>query len=235
GVLLVQAAHAEPDADEETPSRLAAELRLMAKWPGLGAVRVVGNWAFSPALADALTLPATLSATLSQSPSGGWAASRGPPLRPSPPTGEQRESQPLRHRMQPGVMPALRHQLRMAALLDDAAVVEHQDAIGAADGRQAMGDDDRGAADHQLLDGRLHPPLGLHVQGGGRLVQHQDRRVREEGPRDRHPLALAAGKLDAPLADEGVVAARQPGDEVVGPRPARGQGDLLPGRLRPGV
>src|SRR5690606_31273823 len=67
-VLLVQAAHAEPDADEETPSRLAAELRLMAKWLGLGAVRVVGNGAFSPALADALTLPAPLSATLSQSP-----------------------------------------------------------------------------------------------------------------------------------------------------------------------
>ena len=40
GVLLVQAAHAEPWATPETPARLAAELRLMAGWLGLGEVRV---------------------------------------------------------------------------------------------------------------------------------------------------------------------------------------------------
>ena len=40
GVLKVQAAHAEPDADPETPARLAAELRLMAGWLGLDRVEV---------------------------------------------------------------------------------------------------------------------------------------------------------------------------------------------------
>jgi hypothetical protein len=40
GVLIVQASHAEPWASEATAQRLAGELRLMAGWLGLDAVRV---------------------------------------------------------------------------------------------------------------------------------------------------------------------------------------------------
>ncbi|WP_437755155.1 winged helix-turn-helix domain-containing protein [Sorangium sp. So ce1389] len=40
GVLVVQASHAEPGANDETPARLAAELRRMADWLGLETVRV---------------------------------------------------------------------------------------------------------------------------------------------------------------------------------------------------
>ena len=40
GVLIVQSAHAEPWAGGETPTRLAAELKLMAGWLGLETVRV---------------------------------------------------------------------------------------------------------------------------------------------------------------------------------------------------
>jgi uncharacterized protein YcaQ len=40
GVLRVQAAHAEPDAPDETAEALRAELELMAGWLGLGAVAV---------------------------------------------------------------------------------------------------------------------------------------------------------------------------------------------------
>ena len=40
GVLVVQSAHAEPWADDATPMALAAELKLMARWLGLDAVRV---------------------------------------------------------------------------------------------------------------------------------------------------------------------------------------------------
>ena len=40
GVLMVQSAHAEPSADGETPGRLMTELQLMARWLGLGSVRV---------------------------------------------------------------------------------------------------------------------------------------------------------------------------------------------------
>ena len=46
----------------------------------------------------------------------------------------------------------------------DAALVEHQDPVGSADGRQAVGDDDGGAAGHQGFGGQLHIGLGLDVQ-----------------------------------------------------------------------
>ena len=51
GVLLVQASHAEPWASEETPPRLAAELKLMAGWLGLERVRVEPRGDLAKALA----------------------------------------------------------------------------------------------------------------------------------------------------------------------------------------
>ena len=54
GRLVVQAAHAEPRANDETPAALAAELRLMAGWLGLGDVRVEPRGDLAARLADAL-------------------------------------------------------------------------------------------------------------------------------------------------------------------------------------
>jgi hypothetical protein len=54
GVLIVQHAHAEPGATEETPHRLAAELRLMSGWLGLGEVRVEPRGDLAERLAAAL-------------------------------------------------------------------------------------------------------------------------------------------------------------------------------------
>lgn len=51
GVLIVQSAHAEPWASDHTPAKLAAELRRMAAWLGLGAVRVEPRGDLAPALA----------------------------------------------------------------------------------------------------------------------------------------------------------------------------------------
>jgi uncharacterized protein YcaQ len=53
GVLLVQSAHAEPWTSGETPIRLAAELRRMAGWLGLEAIRVEPRGDLSAALAEA--------------------------------------------------------------------------------------------------------------------------------------------------------------------------------------
>jgi uncharacterized protein YcaQ len=52
GVLLVQAAHAEPGAPKETAAELAEELALMAGWLGLDGVRVVDQGDLAPALAS---------------------------------------------------------------------------------------------------------------------------------------------------------------------------------------
>ncbi len=54
GVLRVQAAWAEPSALPETAGELAAELRLMASWLGLGDVVVAGPGDLAPALAASL-------------------------------------------------------------------------------------------------------------------------------------------------------------------------------------
>ncbi|WP_421731106.1 winged helix-turn-helix domain-containing protein [Brevundimonas sp.] len=54
GVLLVQAAWREPDADAETAGALADELQLMAGWLGLNAVAVVGKGDLADALKSGL-------------------------------------------------------------------------------------------------------------------------------------------------------------------------------------
>lgn len=54
GVLVVQSAHAEPWADDETPVGLAEELKLMAGWLGLDSVRVEPKGDLAGKLADAL-------------------------------------------------------------------------------------------------------------------------------------------------------------------------------------
>ncbi|MBC7166014.1 winged helix-turn-helix domain-containing protein [Phenylobacterium sp.] len=59
GVLRVLAAHDEPHATAETPSRLAGELALMARWLGLPAVAVAPTGALAPALADAVSRAAS--------------------------------------------------------------------------------------------------------------------------------------------------------------------------------
>ena len=53
-VLLVQAAWTEPEADADTPIRLAVELRRMATWLELDGITVVGRGDLAPTLKDAL-------------------------------------------------------------------------------------------------------------------------------------------------------------------------------------
>jgi uncharacterized protein YcaQ len=55
GRLLVQAAHAQPAANGETPAELAAELRLMARWLGLGEVEVKPSGDLAVKLGEALS------------------------------------------------------------------------------------------------------------------------------------------------------------------------------------
>ena len=70
----------------------------------------------------------------------------------------------------------------------------------------------------------LHQALALRVERAGRLVEQQDRPVGEQRARDRKALALAAGQLDAALAERGVEALRQALDELERAGPlARGE------------
>ena len=94
----------------------------------------------------------------------------------------------------------------MSALFDDAISRQDQDAVGMADGRQTVGDDQGGSAVCQAQQRLLHRPFALVVERAGCFVEDQDLRVLEEGAGDGDALALAARELDAALADIGVIA-----------------------------
>ena len=91
----------------------------------------------------------------------------------------------------------------MRAALDHRALVENENSVGAADGREAVGDDDGGAALEELRERFLDCLLAGRIDVRGGLVEDEDRRVFEERAGDGDPLALAARELRAALADLG--------------------------------
>ena len=85
--------------------------------------------------------------------------------------------------LQPGkarVKPTLGHQFVMRALCNDAAVVEHHNAVGTLDGRQAVRHDQHAAPLGQTFDRRLNRPLAFGIQRRGCLIQQQDRCVAQD-------------------------------------------------------
>src|SRR6185295_19646453 len=67
-------------------------------------------------------------------------------------------------------------------------VVELEHAVGARGELETMRDHDRRAAAHDRFVSLGHLPLGLRIQRGAGLVENQDRRVRQERPRDGDAL-----------------------------------------------
>ena len=118
----------------------------------------------------------------------------------------------------------------MVALLDDPAPVHDQDRVGVADGRQAVGDHERRPALHQSAHGSLDEHLGAGVDRGRRLIEDQDRRIRQECPGDREQLLLACGQIRRVVVDHRVVAAGQGTHEVVDMGRLGGRRDLVLGR-----
>ena len=76
-----------------------------------------------------------------------------------------------------GVEPALFDQLVVRAPLDDPAVVEHEDLVGFPNSGEAMGDDDRRAADQRISKGILDVHFGLGVEVRRGLVENHQSRV----------------------------------------------------------
>jgi hypothetical protein len=146
-----------------------------------------------------------------------------PPSSPAPP----RPAWPLPHRTPAGSRgPAartwrrrcpLRQQLVVAARLGDDAAVEDHDLVGQPHGAEAVADDHRDAVAGlraQLLD---HLELGVGVERGGGLVEHQHAAAAVVEPRQRQPLPLAARELLAagePAAQHLLEAAGQGLDEA---------------------
>src|SRR5262249_30345799 len=132
--------------------------------------------------------------------------------------------------------------VRPDQFVDDAAASDGDDAVGAADGGEPVGDDQDGAAlpdaSHVVLD----DPLAFIVERARGLIEDQDARVGDECAGNRDALALAAGQARAPLAHHGVVALGElqnelvragklrRGHDVFGRRPWIGKCNVVPNR-----
>src|SRR5207249_10319088 len=118
------------------------------------------------------------------------------------------------------VAAAPREQLVVRAALDDLAVLEHQDLIGALNRRQPMGDDERRPAAAERPQTVLNHRLAFAVQARSGLVENQDARIGKDRARDRHPLPLAARQAHPALADNRVVLLLERLDALVAVRNA---------------
>ena len=118
------------------------------------------------------------------------------------------------------------HQFIMAARLDDFPPVHHHQPVGFVQGGQTVGDRDRGAAAHQVVQCLLNFLFGLGIDGRGRFIEDQDARIDQQRARNRDTLAFSAGQTLAAFAHQRVVTVRQAQDEFMGVRGACGGDDL---------
>ena len=81
------------------------------------------------------------------------------------------------HAPELGVAAVLGEELLVRAALDDAAVLEDEDLVGADDRRKAVRDDQRRAVARDLGELALDDLLGARVERASGLVEDKDRRV----------------------------------------------------------
>jgi len=92
-----------------------------------------------------------------------------------------------------GVRSAGRHELGMAALLDDFSVTEDEDLVSPSGRGKAMSDKQGGSAFHHVLERFLDGFLADRVETAGGLVEEENRRLSNDGARDGDALHLAPG------------------------------------------
>jgi len=87
----------------------------------------------------------------------------------------------------------------------DAAAVEDRDAVGVANGGDAVGDEDCGASLHDFAEVVEDFVFSVSVNAGEGVVEDEDAGAADEGAGDGGALLLASGEGDAALADDGFV------------------------------
>ena len=104
----------------------------------------------------------------------------------------------------------------MVALFDDIAVAHDQNEVGAANGRQTVGDDEAGTAFHEGIHGLLDLDLSTGIDAGGGLIENEDLGVGQDGTGNGQQLLLTLRDVGAFLVEDGVITLGQSADEVVG-------------------
>ena len=91
----------------------------------------------------------------------------------------------------------------MAPPLRDAALLQDEDEIGLHDGGETMGDHEARPPRQGGRDGVLDEALGLGVDRACGLIEDEEGRIGQEGPRQGDELLLARREEDAALPPPG--------------------------------
>lgn len=94
------------------------------------------------------------------------------------------------------------HELCVTSLLHDPAFLEDENGIGLPNRRETVGNDECCSAFHKFPKGIFDEMLRFHIKRGCRLVEDQDIGIAQECARERDPLFLADGQLDAAPSDD---------------------------------
>jgi hypothetical protein len=84
-------------------------------------------------------------------------------------------------------------EIGVTALRDDAAVFQHDDAVGLLYGSEAVRDDQRGAVLRGIVQRQLYQPFTGGIERAGGLVEQQDGRILQDRAGDRDALTLSTG------------------------------------------
>ena len=103
----------------------------------------------------------------------------------------------------------------MGSLLGDAPLLDHNNIVGMADGRQAVGNDDGCFALCQAAEILLNGAFRFRIDRAGRFIQDQHRGVFQYGAGDAQPLALPPRKFDAPFPHNAFISIRKGLYEIV--------------------
>src|SRR5713101_5551189 len=117
--------------------------------------------------------------------------------------------------VEPGIHPFMSDQRLVGPVFDDMSVVHDNDSIDAMDGGEAMRNDDRRPPFREIVQCLTNLDLGLRVDIGCGLIEHDDRRVLQDHTGYRYTLPLSDGELDAALSDPGIVPVRKSHDKVM--------------------
>ena len=107
-------------------------------------------------------------------------------------------------------------QLIVGTLLNDPSLLENDDQVAVTDRGQPVGNDKGSPSLHQLIHSRLDDLFCPRIDGAGRFVEDERRRIRDSRAGDRQELALALGEVCPVSCQHGVIAIRQTPDKAVG-------------------
>ena len=109
---------------------------------------------------------------------------------------------------------AIRQQFLMSAHFADLAFVHDDDLVGTLDGREAVGNDQRGASFDHAAERVAHFEFGFGIDARSGFVEDQNLRLVRQGAGERDELLLSGRKRRSALANLFVESVGQAADEV---------------------